>query len=272
MSNARVLTIGTTPCPNDSFLLGAVACGRVGLEGMDVDLELADIETLNEQVLGRRAAVAKISCAIYQDVADDYVLLDTGAALAHAHGPVVLAREPLESAALARARVAAPGRHTTAALLFRQWATTAREFIWLPYHRIIDALLAGQCEVGVCIHESRFTFADAGLHCLVDLGEWWQACRGLPVPLGCYVMHRALDPRHRHAVEDLMLRSLAWAARGDVAIVDYIRTHAQELDDDVIRRHIELYVNRYTYSLGARGHAAIAALADRARASTALAP
>ena len=270
MKNRPRFSIGTTPCPNDSYLLGAVATGQTHLQGIDLRLELADIETLNERVLARDLAVAKISCAVYHEIADDYALLDTGAALAEGYGPLVLAREPLESDALAAARVAAPGRHTTGALLFRHWAPHGREPSWMSYDRIIDALLDDRCDVGVCIHESRFTYAESGLHCLADLGCWWQASRGLPVPLGCYVMRRPLYERYGAALEHLMRCSLRIAERGDPEIAAYIRAHAQELDDHVTGEHIALYVNRYTWSLGEAGRAAIAALAGHATAQEAV--
>lgn len=262
MKNRPRLTIGTTPCPNDSYLLGAVATGQTCLPGVDLALELADIETLNERVLARNIAVAKISCAIYHEIADDYALLDTGAALADGYGPLVLAREPLGPGALVTARIAAPGRHTTGALLFRHWAPRCGEPTWMSYDRIIGALLDGACDVGVCIHESRFTYAEAGLHCLVDLGSWWQASRGLPVALGCYVMRRRLYERYGGALEQLMRRSLRIAELGDARVTAYIRTHAQELDDRVTHEHIALYVNRHTWSLGEHGRAAIAALSS----------
>lgn len=269
MKHSPRLRLGTTPCPNDSYLLGALATGQVDLPGIDLALERADIETLNAGVLAGDYDIAKISCAVYAGVADDYALLDVGAALADGHGPLVLARRVLSPREIACTRMVAPGEHTTGTLLLRHWAPAAPDLAWRTFDRIIDALVDGEFELGVVIHEARFTYAARGLHCLVDLGQWWQRTRGLPVPLGCYVIRRTLYARYARAVEQMMLNALARAASGDAAIRDYIRAHAQELDDTAIDRHIGLYVNRHTYALGARGRHAIAALGTARRAALA---
>lgn len=269
MRNLPRLTLGTTPCPNDSYLLGAVATGQIRLQGVDLAIERHDIETLNARVLARSIDVAKISCAVYHAVAEDYELLDCGAALAEGYGPLVLARHALDERELARARVAMPGEHTTGAMLFRHWAPAWGELTYLPYDRIVPALIAGDCDVGVCIHESRFTYARSGLVSLADLGAWWQAVRGLPVPLGCYVIRRPLYDRYADTLEHMMRCALRLAARGNAVIRAHIREHAQELDDEVIDQHIALYVNRYTQTLGERGREAIEALAPGRRAHAA---
>ncbi|MCB1747122.1 MAG: 1,4-dihydroxy-6-naphthoate synthase [Gammaproteobacteria bacterium] len=260
MRNQPRLTLGTTPCPNDSYLLGAVATGQIRLQGVDLAIERCDIETLNARVLARDIDVAKISCAVYHEVADDYELLDSGAALADGYGPLVLATHALDERELARARVVAPGEHTTGAMLFRHWAPAWGSLAYASYDRIVPALVAGEYDVGVCIHESRFTYAESGLVSLGDLGAWWQAVRGLPVPLGCYVIRRPLYDRYAEPLEHMMRCALRLAASGEPAIRAHIRAHAQELDDRVIAQHIELYVNRYTHTLGERGRRAIAAL------------
>lgn len=255
-------TLAFTPCPNDTFMLGALAQGLLASDGLHVDTVLADIEQLNEATLAGRYDICKISCALYGEVASEYALLDTGAALADGYGPLVLGRPGVTRETLADLRVVAPGAHTSGALLCRHWAPPGTRLEFRPYDEIIARLTAGEYDAGVVIHEARFTYMSRGLHCLADLGAWWKDTRGLSVPLGCYVMRRAAYAADGARVEQAMRLSLAHAERGDPRIDDYVRRHAQELDDEVIARHIALYVTAPTRALGAAGRAAIAALLD----------
>jgi len=258
-----VLRFGFTPCPNDTYMVGAVATGRLALDEAVLALHLEDIETLNEAALAREYDIVKVSCALYGELAADYALLDVGAAVADGYGPLILTREPLTRADLGGLRVAAPGTHTTGAALCRLYAPTVR-LAHRRYDTIMPALRAGDCDAGVVIHEGRLTYGLQGLHCLVDLGAWWRETTGLPVALGCYLMRRSLYPRFGAAFETLMRRSLRLAARGDdAAIADYIRHHAQEMSPSVLRDYIALYVNERTHRLGTAGRAAVAALSNR---------
>lgn len=254
------LSLGLTPCPNDTFLLGALVHGLIDLHGLRFATELKDIERLNCEALAGRYDICKVSCAVYGELAKDYALLDTGAALADGYGPLVLARRDLTPAELAAARVVAPGEHTSGALLFRQWAPATTTLAFHSYTEIAARVADGEFDAGVVIHEARFTYGALDLRCLVDLGAWWKATHGLAVPLGCYVMRRSLYERHGAMVETLMRQSLARAEQGDAVIDAYVRRHAQESSDDVIRRHIALYVTAATRSMGAAGRHAIDAL------------
>lgn len=260
MNERPRLRFGLTPCPNDTYMVAAVATGRLTPTDFDLELDLQDIETLNEAALARRPDIVKVSCALYGALRDDYALLDVGAAIADGYGPLILSRTPLSREQLARARVVAPGAHTTGAALCRLYAPDVT-LVHRRYDTIMPALQSGEFDAGVVIHEARLTFAAHGLHCHVDLGQWWTAATGLPVALGCYLMRRDLHARHGEAFETLMRASLSLAAHGgDPLLDDYIRRHAQEMAPTVLRDYIALYVNARTHTLGADGRAAVEAL------------
>ncbi|HMM74383.1 MAG TPA: 1,4-dihydroxy-6-naphthoate synthase [Gammaproteobacteria bacterium] len=263
MSARPTLRFGCTPCPNDTWMVGAVATGRLALPAVDLALELADIEALNEGALARRYDIVKVSCALVGALADDYALLEVGAAIADGYGPLILTREPQSRDALTTLRVLAPGVHTTGSALARLYAPGVA-LVHRRYDAIVSALRAGEFEAGIVIHEGRLTFDAYGLHCLVDLGAWWTATTGLPVALGCYLIRRELAARYAAPVEALMRASLAMAARGDdPAIAGFVRRHAQELAPQVLRDYIALYVNARTHALGSDGRAAVLALGQR---------
>lgn len=260
--NVPELTLGVTPCPNDTWVVGGVAAGRLSLPGTTLRVELHDIEALNEAAIARRYDVVKVSCALYGELAADYALLDVGAAIAEDYGPLVLTREPLARADLARVRLVAPGARTTGAALCGLYApeATARQ---VRYDRIVPGLRSGEFDAGVVIHESRLTWQSMGLHCLVDLGTWWRETTGLPVALGCYVIRRGLHANYAARLEGLLRESMDLAAAGDPEIAAYIRSHAQEMDAGVLRDYVALYVNSRTRHLGEDGRAAILALGAR---------
>lgn len=258
----RRLTMGVTPCPNDTWVIGGVATGRLTLPDAALCVELHDIETLNEAALARRYDVVKVSCALYGEIAADYALLDVGAAIAENYGPLILARAALAREDLSKIRLVAPGARTTGAALCRLYAPEAvpRQ---LRYDRIVPGLCRGEFDAGVVIHESRLTWQALGLHCLVDLGTWWRQSTGLPVALGCYVIRRELHAAFAARLETLLREAMDLAAGGDPRVAAYIRSHAQEMDDRVLRDYIGLYVTPRTRHLGDDGRAAILALGAR---------
>ncbi len=265
MSARTVLRIGVTPCPNDTFVVGGLATGRLALPDTDITLALQDIEALNEAALAQTYDVVKVSCALYGKLSPHYELLDVGAAIAEDYGPLILSREPMTRGELAHARVVAPGAHTTGAALAKLYAPQAR-LRHVRYDEIVPGLRRGDFDAGVVIHESRLTFRGMGLDCLVDLGRWWRETTGLPVALGCYLIRRELHAAYARPLEALLRRSMALAAEGDAGIDGYIRRHAQEMGDQVLSDYIALYVNARTRRLGAEGRAAILELNARLRA------
>lgn len=261
------LTLGYSPCPNDTYIFGALALGLTRTPGVTFDVRLADVQTLNEWALEGRLDVTKLSVAalLTPPIAARYDLLDVGAALGRNCGPLVVAREPFAPEELRRKRIVTPGKLTTAHLLIRLLTDDAPIAAALPFERIMPAVAAGDYDAGVIIHESRFVYPMFGLTCIVDLGAWWEATTGLPLPLGGVAVRRTLDAATRRLVTEAVRESLAYADARPEDVRPYIAAHAQEMAPDVQARHIALYVNEFTRDLGDEGRAAVDALRRRAR-------
>lgn len=264
MNGTASLRVGLSPCPNDTFVIGAIATGRVSPPRLKWDIELHDIDHLNRAAAKGRFDVVKVSCAAYPRLREAYQILDTGAALADGFGPLVVARKAFPPGDLARARVLAPGRQTTAALLYRLWMPAARPPAHARYDRIVPQLLSGRFDAGIIIHESRPGCRETELDCLIDLGAWWKQKTGLPLALGCYLIRRELYAELARPVENALRASMRLARAGDADVDAYVRAHAQARDAAVIAQHIARYVNHYTWRLGRGGRAAIEALAAQA--------
>lgn len=260
------LTLGYSPCPNDTYIFGALALGHVAAPGLTFDIRLEDVETLNRLALDRALDVTKLSFAalLAPEIEAEYELLASGGALGRGCGPLVVAREPFSPEELAKKRIVTPGRRTTAHLLTRLFTDGATVAAELPFEKIMPAVAAGDFDAGVIIHESRFTFPGFGLHKIVDLGEWWETTTGKPIPLGGIVARRSLGDATIRAVERAIAASLAHAEAHPETVADYIRQHAQEMSDEVQRAHIALYVNEFSRDLGPEGRAAVAELRHRA--------
>jgi 1,4-dihydroxy-6-naphthoate synthase len=251
-----VLSLGISPCPNDTFVFSAWVHGQV--DGPPVDVTFADIDVCNRLAVDRALDVVKVSYAALPELLDDYALLPCGGALGHGVGPLVLARtadQPLEGA-----RVAVPGERTTAYLLLRLWRR-GYDVEVMPFEQIMPAVRDGKVDAGLVIHESRFTYPSYGLVCLQDLGEWWEADTGLPIPLGAIVARRSLDLAALTATVRASVEH-AWASPR--ASAGFVAEHAQEMDPGVCQQHIDLYVNEFTRDLGEAGFAAVEALLTRA--------
>ncbi|MCA1823382.1 MAG: 1,4-dihydroxy-6-naphthoate synthase [Mycobacteriales bacterium] len=256
------LSLGFSPCPNDTFVFHAWVHGRV--PGPDVTVTLADIDDLNSRATTGQLDVVKVSYGALPWLLDDYALLSSGGAVGRGCGPLVLASDPISPASLRGARIAVPGERTTAYLLLRLWDPGFSEIEVLPYDEIMPAVESGEVDAGLVIHESRFTYPAYGLHAVTDLGEWWERETGLPIPLGAIVARRALG-QPTVAQVDAVIRASVEAAWADPAASrDYVREHGQELDPAVADAHIALYVNEFTRDLGDEGRAAVDALLTRA--------
>ena len=250
------LSLGFSPCPNDTFVFAAWVHGKIG-DAPPVDVLLDDIESLNGLALEERLDVAKVSFHALGSLRDRYCLLHSGGALGRGCGPLVVAREPWSPQELRGKRIAIPGRHTTAALLLRLFDPDLTDLRLLPFHEILEATRDGRVDAGLIIHESRFTFPEYGLHQVVDLGEWWESDTGHPIPLGAIVARRALGAETVQRIDRSLAASVDYAHRHTPEIWDWVRSHAQEMDDDVMRQHIALYVNDFTRDYGPEGEAAI---------------
>jgi 1,4-dihydroxy-6-naphthoate synthase len=260
-----VLTLGYSPCPNDTFIFYALVHHRIDTGAIAFRETLLDVETLNQKALRGEFDVTKVSFHAYGYLRDDYVLIPSGGALGRGCGPLIVAREEVDASALRGGRVAVPGGLTTACLLLQLFDPLLSEnIVVMPFDRIMDSVRLGAVDAGLIIHESRFTYPDYGLHEVEDLGKWWEAETGLPIPLGCIVAKKSLGEEAIKTVGRLIRESVEYANshRGETG--HYIKSHSRELQDDVIAKHIELYVNEYSLDLGSEGMAAVEALLQRA--------
>ncbi|WP_417911770.1 1,4-dihydroxy-6-naphthoate synthase [Candidatus Electronema sp. TJ] len=260
----RELTLGFSPCPNDTFIFCALAQGRIPLAHARFATPLLeDVETLNNWAMQGRLDVTKLSVHALGHVLDRYTLLEAGAALGRGCGPLlVTAKAGGDPAAWT---VAIPGQHTTAALLLRLFLRQPCRTAVMRFDQIMDAVLAGQADAGVIIHESRFTYQAKGLRCVQDLGAWWEEETGLPIPLGGIAARRSFSADLIEDIEKAVEASIHQAQADPAACLPYIRQHAQELDDTVIAAHVSLYVNDFSLRLGEEGRAAVHELLRRGR-------
>ncbi len=261
------LTLGYSPCPNDTFIFHALVHGLVGTGGFAFRERLEDVETLNRLVLAGALDVSKVSYHLLGFIRDDYCLLRSGGALGRGCGPLVVAGKFTGMEELKGRRIAVPGRYTTASLLLRLFDPELDNIVFLPFHEIMGAVSRGEVDAGVIIHESRFTYAGLGLTKLLDLGEWWERETGHPIPLGGIVVRRTLGPAVADVIDRALRASVEYAFAHPGAASAYIRSHSQEMSEEVCASHIGLYVNRFSVQLGSEGEAAIAALLGRAEAA-----
>jgi len=266
-SPARTLSLGYSPCPNDTFIFHALVHGLVAAQGLEFEPRLEDVETLNRLAAEAVLDVTKVSYGAIPHLVRDYVLLRSGGALGRGCGPLVVARREVDPAELGGMRIAIPGRSTTANLLLRLFAPDAAPGIELVYSEIMPAVARGEVDAGLIIHESRFTYPQHGLVKVVDLGEWWERTTGLPIPLGGILARRDLGAETIRAIDDAVRRSVEHAFADPEASRPYVRAHAQEMDDAVTQQHIDLYVNHFSADVGSDGERAIRELFARARAA-----
>jgi 1,4-dihydroxy-6-naphthoate synthase len=262
----RTLTLGYSPCPNDTFIFHALVHGLVSTPGFAVQERLEDVETLNRLALDGLLDLTKVSYHAFGQLRGRYVLLRSGGALGRGCGPLVVAPAAMTMAQLRGRPIAVPGTLTTANLLLQLFGDGYDTVVPMPFDQIMPALQAGKIAAGVIIHESRFTYQAAGLHAVQDLGAWWEAETGLPVPLGGILARRDLGARMIRAVDTAIRASLEYARAHPDAARAYIRAHAQELDDAVTAAHINLYVNDFSLDLGPEGVRVVETLLARAEA------
>lgn len=261
------LSLGISPCPNDTFIFDALVHGRVPAPA-PVEVRFEDVETLNQLAREGALDVTKISYHAYFHVADRYRLLDAGGALGFGCGPLLVTRDPgLRLDDLAGRRVATPGRWTTAALLLGMAATPDLVPVEMPFDDVLGALDAGEVEAGLIIHELRFTYQALGYRKLVDLGEWWEAETGCPIPLGGILVRRDADPALVADLDAALCASVEHAWQNPDDALPWMAAHAQDMDPEVMRAHVGLYVNEFSRGLGEVGRGAVEALYRRGRAA-----
>jgi 1,4-dihydroxy-6-naphthoate synthase len=257
------LTLGFSPCPNDTFMFYPLVHGLVDTGGLSFRERLEDVETLNLLALRGDLDVSKVSYHAFGHIRDEYTLLRSGSALGRGCGPLLVAADKIHPADLRGKTIAVPGRYTTAKLLLRLFDPALDNFISMPFNEIMDAVLAGNVDAGLIIHESRFTYHGYGLHKVLDLGEWWEGETGLPLPLGGIVARRSLGSATIAAIERALRAGVEYARTNPGEATRYIGEHAQEMSPEVCAAHIGLYVNDFSDDLGDEGVQAITTLLQR---------
>jgi 1,4-dihydroxy-6-naphthoate synthase len=260
------LSLGFSPCPNDCFMFDAIVNRRIDLEGLDFSVRLADVEALNTAAFAGDTDVTKLSYHAYAFCIGDYVLLDAGSALGRNCGPLLISKRAISADEVAGGglRIAIPGKYTTANFLLGLAFPQAQDKTALVFSAIEGALLDGQFDAGLIIHENRFTYGAKGLKKIIDLGEYWEGETGAPIPLGGIVIKRSLPDEVKQRVNRVLRRSVEYAFAHRSASLAYVRAHAQEMSEDVMYRHIDLYVNEYSVDLGGEGRRAVKLLFERA--------
>ncbi|OQP57517.1 1,4-dihydroxy-6-naphthoate synthase [Niastella populi] len=252
------LRLGFSPCPNDTFIFDALVNKKIDTEGLTFEPVLEDVQTLNEWALQGRLDITKISYGVLPLLLEKYVVLNAGGALGKGVGPLLITKQAgAANKAVDEMTIAIPGEHTTAHMLFSLAYPQAAKKKFMIFSAIEDAVLNGDVDAGVIIHENRFTYQQKGLHKLVDLGEYWERQTGNPIPLGGIVMKKTFDTALQHKVDSLIKRSLEFAFKNYPIITEYVKQHSQEMSESVMRQHIDLYVNNYSLQLGADGKAAV---------------
>lgn len=256
------LTLGYSPCPNDTFIFDALVNKKIDTEGLEFEVALEDVETLNKWTYEGKLDVTKLSFPAFFQNLDNYVLLHSGAALGNGVGPLLITNKEqgMKDDEVNESLIALPGENTSANFLFSFAYPEAKKKIFVRFDKIEDAVLSGEAALGVIIHENRFTYRQKGLHKVTDLGEYWEEKMKLPVPLGGIAIKRSIDRLLGLKVEKLIKRSLAFAFGHYPLITNYVKQHAQEMSEEVMRQHIELYVNDFSLDLGDRGKKAIETL------------
>jgi 1,4-dihydroxy-6-naphthoate synthase len=251
------LKLGFSPCPNDTFIFDAMVHGRIDTEGLEFDYFLADVEELNRRAFASDVDITKISSHAYVYVAKDYFILDSGSALGHGNGPLLISKKIIDPAKLPEARIAIPGKYTTANLLFSiAWPEAANKIEYL-FSDIENALLNEEVDAGLIIHETRFTYHKKGLHKIADMGEYWEKLTGLPTPLGNIVINRRIPRDISLKVNRILRKSIEYAYEDSLPSFDFVASNAREMDSTVMNNHIKLFVNEYSLQLGADGRMAI---------------
>ncbi len=256
------LSIGFSPCPNDTFIFDALVNGMIDTQGLVFDAVLEDVETLNQWALEGKLDITKLSFPAFFQSLTHYALLDSGSALGNGVGPLLVAAKPTaaEPNEINNKKIVLPGIHTTANLLFNFAFPEAKNKSFSIFSGIEDAVLNGEADLGVIIHENRFTYQDKGLYKVLDLGEYWENKMSSPIPLGGIVIKRSIESKQAKLIESLIRQSLELAFKNYPLITDYVKSHSQSISEEVMRRHINLYVNQHSISLGQKGREAIETL------------
>ncbi|MEZ4985397.1 MAG: 1,4-dihydroxy-6-naphthoate synthase [Saprospiraceae bacterium] len=259
------LSLGFSPCPNDTFIFDAMVHGKIDTEGLAFEPVLADVEALNQMAFRAELDITKLSYHALGHLLPTYALLDAGSALGRNCGPLLIGKKKWSEDAVNQARIAIPGRYTTANFLLGLAYPNATHKVEMVFSDIEAAVLSGAVDLGLIIHENRFTYQDKGLVKISDLGEYWESTTGHPIPLGGIVVNRKLPQALQEKINRVMARSVAWAQANPQGTRTYVGEHAQEMQEEVMYAHIGLYVNDFTLHLGEEGRRAVTHLFEQAQ-------
>ncbi|MFP5041219.1 1,4-dihydroxy-6-naphthoate synthase [Parasediminibacterium sp. JCM 36343] len=260
------ISLGFSPCPNDTFIFDALVNKKIDTEGLDFDVQLEDVQTLNEWAKAGKLDISKISYGVLPLVLQQYKVLNSGGALGMGVGPLLISNKEIAPADLEAAInnniIAIPGINTTAHLLFSLAFPKATKKQFFVFNEIENAVLSGHVTAGVIIHENRFTYQDKGLVKLIDLGAYWEEKLHVPIPLGGIIAHERIGKKTALQIDTLIKKSIEFAFAHYPQLTDYIREHAQEMSETVMRKHIDLYVNNFSLDLGEEGKKAVLKLLE----------
>lgn len=258
------LTIGFSPCPNDCFIFDAMIHGKVDTEGLSFEPVMEDVESLNQKAFKGQLDITKLSYHAFAYLRDTYQLLNSGSALGNNCGPLLIAKTKIDLTQIENLKIAIPGKYTTANFLLSLAFPNAQKKIEMVFSAIEDAVMSGKTDLGLIIHENRFTYEQKGLKKVIDLGEWWEQETRLPIPLGGIVIKKTLPQELIAKVDRVIRRSVEYAFADPKSSLPFVKKHAQEMSEEVMYKHIDLYVNDYSVDLGEKGKKAVDVMFDKA--------
>lgn len=260
----KKISLGFSTCPNDTFIFDAMIHHKIDTEGLDFEVIMGDVEELNTKALNNELDVTKISYHAFSKIVKNYLLLDSGSALGYKNGPLLISKHKIYPDEVKDAKIAIPGFNTTANLLLSiafPKAIKKQEYL---FSDIEEAVLEGEADAGLIIHENRFTYEKKGLNKIIDLGDYWEKETGLPIPLGGIAVNRNLYKEIQLKINRVLKRSVEYAFENPKSAYPFIKQYAQEMDEEIMYKHIDLYVNDFTRDLGEKGREAVKVLYDRA--------
>ncbi len=254
------LTLGYSPCPNDTFIFDAMVHHKIDTEGLDFEVTLADVEELNQKAFKQELDITKLSYHAFGSLTNEYILMNSGSALGSGVGPLLIAKKEYSAAEVDQLKIAIPGKFTTANFLLSIAFPNATNKVEMLFSDIEQAVIDGKVDAGLIIHENRFTYHQRGLHKIMDMGAFWEAKTNALIPLGGIVLRRTFDEALQQKLDRVLRRSIEFAFANPESCMDYVRANAQEMEEEVMKKHIELYVNEYSVDLGEKGRYAVESL------------
>ncbi len=251
------LTVGFSPCPNDTFIFDAIVHRKINTQNLDLSFLVTDVEDLNKKAFNEELDVSKISFHAFAYLSKNYKILTSGSALGNNNGPLLVSKRKIYPDEINDLKIAIPGKYTTANLLLGIAYPNVKEKIEYLFSDIEDVVLSEETDAGLIIHENRFTYEKKGLKKIIDLGEYWESITKLPIPLGGIIIKRSIKTDIQKKFNQVLKESIEFAFKNPDSSLNYIKNYAQELDETIIKKHIDLYVNNYSVNIGKEGKQAI---------------